>query len=272
MRPEMEEGQEHPATAPSAAPSRPTTWIWLAPIVLVLAPLLQQAFRTEIAEWRMALAYEAWLDRRIDDVAHHARAATAWDPEQIRNWLLLAGWLMDAGRYDQAIGVSDEALRSFRSRSHVEGDPTSDFQLAILLNLAAYSRALGQTELKRARELSEESLRRTPTADEGTLAAFLDTRGYISLLLRDLKTAKADMNNAIRLIEAASDFDMARVQRERQLAIDPRPFDRELSSDWRARIELYEHRAQLFEALGQPKKAQADRTRVRKLRAEAEGS
>ena len=69
----------------------------------------------------------------------------------------------------------------------------------ISLNSLSYARALANVELDQALKDVEKAL--TFELDDGSLAAFLDTRGYIKFLLGDPAAAEMDLTTAINMYE-----------------------------------------------------------------------
>jgi hypothetical protein len=85
----------------------------------------------------------------------------------------------------------------------------------------------------------------------------LDTRGYIHFRRGDLTAAEADLNLAVDRTE--QDYQGEERTRHR------REFNQPLDRLRKSLAVIRYHRALVFDALGQSKKAEADRRRVREL-------
>ncbi|HVX62797.1 MAG TPA: hypothetical protein VHC19_19415, partial [Pirellulales bacterium] len=128
-------------------------------------------------------------------------------------------------------------------------------------NNRAYARAIAGIELEEAFQDIEEAMSaysdiRGPTDDpEAQNAAFLDTRGYLHLLLGRPEKALADLDLAIRIAEKDRDDVFRQLDRfsvnQKVRDYYQRQFDQELAV-------LYHHRGQAHDKLGHKSEAEAD--------------
>lgn len=178
--------------------------------------------------------------------------------------------------YDKLIKLNGRYARAYQGRSRVyqrmnrHREAVDDLTQVIKLsserdaesrNERAYARAIGGIELEEgfkdiqlALEFSAE-LRGTPNTPENANAAFLDTRGYLHLLLGRPQEALADLDQAIKNAPAEHQ-DVSK-----RFRLDQRPSGVREYFTKRFREELaviYHHRGQAHEALGHAAEAEED--------------
>ncbi len=166
-------------------------------------------------------------------------------------------------RYAQAyIGRSMVFQRLQRHREAID-DLTQAIKLSserspLPRNNRAYARAIAGIELEEAFQDIEEAMaadaerRGGPDSPGEENAIFLDTRGYLHLLLGRPEQALADLNEAIRIVEKHRREQLDRFNaQEKRWAFDQRQFDHVLAV-------VYHHRGQAHEKLGHTSEAEAD--------------
>lgn len=178
--------------------------------------------------------------------------------------------------YDKLIKLNGRYASAYQRRSQVyqrlnrHREAIDDLTRVIKLsserdaesrNNRAYARALGGIELEQGFQDIQEGLefsaelRGTPNTPENANAAFLDTRGYLHLLLGRPKEALADLDQAIKNAE------VEHRNASEKLRLDRRPSrDREFYFQlFRQELAvIYHHRGQAHEALGHVAEAEAD--------------
>jgi tetratricopeptide (TPR) repeat protein len=181
--------------------------------------------------------------------------------------------LLEQKRYLDAVRDADEVVRLVKRGG-------SNFQLHTALNEAAYFRALAGADLDQALQDADEAIAmiraaqqlHLPTLAEtgadptsqgqldGTLAAALDTRGYIHYQQGNLDAARKDFDDAIGLHDRHR-HELAR----RLLTSDPleRPYFRAslLGSHESQGVMLY-HRGLVFSKLGDTRRASQDQQKA----------
>ncbi len=177
--------------------------------------------------------------------------------------------LLEQKRYLDAVRDADEIVRLVKRGG-------SDLPLNQALNEAAYFRALAKEDLEKALHDADEAIamirvarqRHRPTLEEtgadrsplwrldATLAATLDTRGFIHYHQGKLDAARKDLDDAIDLHDRYR-HELAR----RLLTSDPleRPFYRnELLRAQRSQGVMLYHRGLVFSKLGDTRRASRD--------------
>ncbi len=279
---------QHTNNARAAHPGRPARWVRLILITLVLGPVLWMWAPRERARWYAAKALEKQLAGQPESALAYLDRALEWDVQS--DWLYRqrGDWLVDAGRYEQALEdytraialAPDEALnymqrsvawqhlgrhdRSIADWERVEALFTNRSQRhrAIAWNGLAYARALGKQDLDQALAEVERAL-----AIFGPDPAMLDTRGYIQFLRGELETAREDLNQAVLTIESQH----AALSQRRDYS-DRREHEQRLRQHAHSVAVLRYHRALIYEELGEPEQAAQDFGRVRQLGFEPERS
>lgn len=169
-------------------------------------------------------------------------------------------------RYAQAyIGRSIVFQRLERHREAID-DLTQAIKLSserspLPRNNRAYARAIAGIELEEAFQDIEAAmavdadLRGGPDSPGEENAAFLDTRGYLHLLLGRPEQALADLDQAVKIVEKARAAQFEQLDRfnaqEKERAFWQRQFDHDLAV-------MYHHRGQAHEKLGHTSEAEAD--------------
>lgn len=170
------------------------------------------------------------------------------------------------GRYAAAYSGRSVVYQRLNRHREAIDDLTQVIKLsserdAMSRNNRAYARAIAGIELEEAFQDIEEALeysaelREKPDTGENANAAFLDTRGYLHLLLGRPEKALADLEQAV-----------ANAEKERQETIDALQF-RRIPSRIRDFYEnrfnhelavIYHHRGQAHQALGHAAEAEVD--------------
>ncbi len=157
----------------------------------------------------------------------------------------------------QHLGRHAEAIRDWKKLMDRHQSASAE-QRAVFLNGLAYAQSLDNRkspELDKALENITQALNLV-----GQNAAMLDTRGYIHYRRGNLAAAIADLNLAVQRMEQ----EHKEMQQTRQY-VDRREFERELQKSRKSLAVIRYHRAVVFDALGKPTEADADRQRVREL-------
>lgn len=138
---------------------------------------------------------------------------------------------------------------------------SAEEQAALPKNNRAYARAIAGIELEEAFQDIEEALaldaRRQGTLGEPDQqnAAYLDTRGYLHLLLGRPEQALTDLDRAIQITEQERDKKLIQLEQFK------------VNAKWRAYVQrvfaqelavMYHHRGQAHEKLGHKSEAEAD--------------
>lgn len=269
----------------------PRTILWLMLLVfmgLLVGGIARSGGWQDVKDWfaEMLLqrAQQKWLaSGDTPGALADVDRAAAWSPDDPNIYELralirlemkdLVGALED---YDRLIKFNGRYANAYRGRSQVyqrlnrHREAIDDLTQVIKLsserdarsrNDRAYARAIAGIELEDAFKDIEEALeysaelRGTPDTGENANAAFLDTRGYLHLLLGRPEAALADLDQAIKVAEV-----------ERQRAIDqsklgryPPAYEaRKLQELAHYSAVMYHHRGQVHEALGHAAEAEAD--------------
>lgn len=272
--------------------SRRGRWIAIAgTLTIVLVPLLWAEVPVEIARWYHASAKESDLDGDSTQALLNLDRALEWSPYDPNLYLYRANLrlrlnqpfaaLEDAEQAValaparsieplsqralvlQRLGRHKSALRDIDRVVRLVGDETGKPRIAgqgparsydEVLNFRAYSRALAKLDLERALEDIENAIAR---AGDELSFDYLDTRGYILLLLGELAGAKQDMERAVELAEKAL---LAHQASKR----DGDERSRRLQENHLHEIlaVLYHHRGLVYQQLGDLKSAERDLSRA----------
>jgi tetratricopeptide (TPR) repeat protein len=274
------------ADLPPEKPQRPKSrWLNRATIMvavlLVLGPVIYLGLPDEVARWYVAAAIEAYEDGDTVGALRHMDAASRWGSDNPAIYVYLGSWKQQEGDYEGSlvqynkvleIDATDEWALVQRSQvlqhlgRHVQSiadwkklassSAMSQIQRRVMyLNGLAYAQALGDTELDAALENIENAINSV-----GQNAAMLDTRGFIQYRRGDLKSAKADLELAVKLVED----EYSQAARVTQY-IQPREFEASLKAFAQSVAVIRYHRSLVFDALEEPDAAANDRARVREL-------
>ncbi len=262
-------------------PSGSARGVRLILILLVLGPVLWMWAPRERARWYTAKALEQQLAGDPEEALTYLNRALEWDRQS--DWLYRqrADWLVDAGRYEQALedytraialspgealnymqrsvawqylGRHDQSIADWERVVELFSNHSSRHR-AIAWNGLAYARALGKRDLEQALEDIERAL-----AIFGPDPAMLDTRGYLRFLGGDLEAAREDLNQAVQTIENQH----AELKQRRDYA-DRREHEQRVRQHAHSVAVLRYHRALIYEQLGEPEQAAQDVGRVRQL-------
>ena len=202
------------------------------------------------AQWR--------VDREPDQALADCDLALKAGGDEVLVHRVRSQLLASMGRMRQATDELLEARQQMSARHY----PAS--ALAAQLNEVAYMRAVSKSDLHQALKEINEALKSLPKPDQKrlteeqaqSLVAYLDTRGYILLLLNRPKEAINDMDSAEKLIRER----LQPLRFAHQLAArDLRDFhflDRERHYSYGV---IYYHRSLVLEKLGHKKDALRDR-------------
>ncbi len=253
----------------------------LGTLALVLGPLLYAWFPKEISRWYEASAIENYSNGNHEEATADLNKALEWDPENPSAYRQRAEWRLDdrdyAGALEdcnhalevaakdtrtllqrslalQHLGRHAEAIEDWKKLAELHGHSTAANRTTVLNGLA-YARALGNIELDEALADVEKALE-----IEGDNAAMLDTRGFIYYRRKDMKSAKRDMDAAVKGLD--TDLQEAR---NPQRAVDQRDFKRRLKLANHNEAVIRYHRALVNDKVGEPEQAEQDRQRVRDL-------
>ncbi|HUY90601.1 MAG TPA: hypothetical protein VMV10_17820 [Pirellulales bacterium] len=251
---------------------------WFAELLLNRA---WQKFRLE-ADSRGALAD---LDRAAalspdDPKIYELRAEVRFELKDFQGALADYDQLIKLnGRYAAAYAGRSVVYQRLKRHREAIDDLTQVIKLsserdALSRNNRAYARAIAGIELEAgfediqdALEFSAE-LRGTPDSPQNANAAFLDTRGYLHLLLGRPEAAWADLDQAIKNAEAEhrNQADQLRLDRQppQVRAYFAKRFAEELAV-------MYHHRGQAQQALGHAAEAEADLSKGDELGYNPEG-
>jgi tetratricopeptide (TPR) repeat protein len=253
----------------------------LATFALVLGPLAYLGLPDEISRWYIAAAIEAQRDGDTSKALERMADARRWAPENPAIPVYRGDWKRDAGDFEGSLVEYERALQidatnrwALMNRSvslqHLgrHAEAIADWKRllasdgaafpairAVNLNGLAYAQAVGNTELDDALENVEQALRTV-----GQNAAMLDTRGFIQYRRGDLKSARADLDLAVKLIEEQYAQASNSTQYTRR-----REFEAGLNELARSVAVLRYHRALVYEAMGRSERAAKDLARVREL-------
>jgi tetratricopeptide (TPR) repeat protein len=252
-------------------------------LLLVFGPILYAWLPHEVAAWYAAAAFEKRLDGDFDGAFATLDRAMAWDADDSSLYGLRGEWRLTRKQYTEALedfrrvlelepgkrnsavliqrtqalqrlGRHDEAIAEWKRLGKLhQGDNAAT--RATMLNGLAYAMAVGKTDLDQALEPIEQALRLV-----GNNGAMLDTRGFIHLLRGDLEKAKFDLDLAVALVEQQ----LGKAQKADEY-IDRREYLLALHQEQEGVAVIRYHRALVYDKLGQPDQANADRQRVRDL-------
>jgi tetratricopeptide (TPR) repeat protein len=271
------------------ASPRAILWLMLLVFVGLLAGGIARSGKWQdvknwFAEMLLQRAQEKWLaSGDIPGALADVEQAAAWSPDDPNIYELralirvemkdLVGALED---YDRLIKFNGRYANAYRGRSQVyqrlnrHREAIDDLTQVIKLsserdarsrNDRAYARAIAGVELEDALKDIEEALeysaelRGTPDAPENANAAFLDTRGYLHLLLGRPKAAMTDLDQAIKVAEAEQ---QQAIRQSKHSRYPPAYQARILQQFAHNLAVMYHHRGQVHEALGQVAEAEAD--------------
>jgi tetratricopeptide (TPR) repeat protein len=245
--------------------NRRINWLVWIPFGIVAIPVGIGFVRQEVATWKLALAYERSLGGDIETAVRYGEEASRWAPQDIDLKKRRLIWLLEANRAQEAVKLADElraiAAEDFRSSPTVAA--MSEF--ATSLNNAAYARGMAKRDLRRAKALIDEALLLPLVLDEYSRATFLDTRGYVAMLLRDDETARADLDLAVRLVDRPFGLMLSSVRHDNQLNVDPRPASRRETELRHGVASVYQHRSELNQRLGEVERAAKDAARAKEI-------
>lgn len=252
--------------------------VGIAAAVIWTTPLGQQ-LRLQAANWIAQRGYDKYLNGDLQGALTDLDTAIAWADgaasfHDLRGVIRLeAGQLEESLRdFNKLLDISPDYAHGYMRRSLVyqrlnrHDEAIADLTRAIELssdaesspwNARAYARAIANVELDAALADVEKALtllknkRPTMTSDEynESLAAFLDTRGYLYYLLDRYEEGLADMDEALRLAEEA--VPAADAADRRTLQYRTRKWEENLSV-------MYHHRGLIHEKLGNAEQAARD--------------
>jgi tetratricopeptide (TPR) repeat protein len=267
--------------------SKPSKTGWLSILTiagvcaLVLGPVVYLGLPDEISRWYVAAALEAHADGDTPRALEHMQAASDWAPENISIYIYRGqlkqqegdyagslvecnkaleidptneGALIQRSQAFQHLGRHDEAIADWKT---LTSSPSMSriASRVMYLNGLAYAQALGNTELDAALENVENAIKTV-----GQNSAMLDTRGFIQYQRGDLKSARSDLELAVKMIE--DEYSQAAGTRQ---DTPPSEFDEALKQLAQSVAVIRYHRSLIFDALNKPDAAAKDRARVREL-------
>ena len=94
---------------------------------------------------------------------------------------------------------------------------------------------------------------------------FIDTLGYILLLLGDLKEAKFYLEQAAALAKTQDEEKRVQIRELMQRVVDQRSLQAELERIDQNYAVIVHHRGEVYEAIGEIEKAEADYEEAEKL-------
>ncbi|HPM81788.1 MAG TPA: hypothetical protein PLF81_13865, partial [Candidatus Anammoximicrobium sp.] len=253
-------------------------------LLISLGPVLYFGLPDEVAKWHVAAATEMRLDGKRQEALTRLDAALRWARSGAAIYVCRADWMLEdelfqkaLEDYDRALALEPDHLSALIQRCEVfqhlgrHAEAIRDWkklmdrhqsapaeQRAVFLNGLAYAQSLDNgksPELDKALENITQALNLV-----GQNAAMLDTRGYIHYRRGNLAAAIVDLNLAVQRMEQ----EHKEMQQTRQY-VDRREFERELQKSRKSLAVIRYHRAVVFDALGKPTEADADRQRVREL-------
>lgn len=209
------------------------------------------------------------LAEKYDESVEQADEIISLRPDDPKSYDLRVAARLEQKRYEDAVPDADRVVELVKKG----GTPIPVYEA---LNEAAYFRALAQDDLDRALRDADEAVamiraarrvrRPTPASKaadrallrllDGTLAATLDTRGYIHYLLGDLDAAREDLDEAIELYYRYRD-ELTRLL----LTCDSieRPYRRDdLRRAQSSLAEILYHRGLVLSKLGDTRRANQD--------------
>jgi tetratricopeptide (TPR) repeat protein len=256
----------------------------LAAILLVAGPLVYLALPDEIARWYVAAAMERQLDGETERALACLEKAEFWSPGNPALYTCHGDWKLEQNDYAgsveqynralqmdpsytaalvgrsqalQHLGRHDQAIADWKRLLEKHSGGFSG-RRAMFLNGLAYAQALGNTELESALENVNAALDLV-----GHDGAILDTRGYIHYQRGDYKSARADLDLAVSMIEKA--FEPHQKERDTRQFVDRRTHEADFRTLAKSVAVIRYHRALAYDALDKPDQAERDRRRVREL-------
>jgi tetratricopeptide (TPR) repeat protein len=268
---------------PPPLPARPIPWLVIVLLLaLVLVPLFVWEWPEEQLRWKVARAVEARLQGNKDEALTAIDEILRDNPKNVAVLLLRVQWQIEDGQGDRALADVETAYEATGRRGlllarngvgtavgrYAEAARDADTLLkdigtnrpdrrANMLNLAAYTRAIGNIELKRALEQANEALK---LATEEQHIALYDTRGFIYYRLKRYPEALTDLDLAIREVDA--EFAAWKAAHPHE-AFRPENADFSTRFNFRGWSVIYYHRGLVYQALENTEKAEADFKQVR---------
>ncbi len=191
----------------SEQPAPTSRWrsrIVLALLILLCSPWLYRSFRVEIGKWYIAASEDATYHDHSDRALALAQKALAWAPDNATIQNHLAMQFLRAGDAKQAAQMANQALENCRQTAQQQG--VAGELLCRALNQSAYAHALAQTELPTALANIDQAIeihRQINDRPFASPAGWLDTRGYLRLLLADAPAAdrKSAYDSLLQTVE-----------------------------------------------------------------------
>jgi tetratricopeptide (TPR) repeat protein len=253
---------------------------------IVLGPLVYTQGSHEIARWHLAAAIEQRLDGDLDGAIRSLTQSLEKCPNNEELYRNRAQWRIEKKDYLAALADADRAVSltggdpwSLVLRSEVYQhlrrytEAVNDWNTLVqnlaslgvetrsfVLNGRAYARALGGNELSEALADIETALQTV-----GHNAAMLDTRGFVYYRLQRHRSARTDLEKAVRLIEIEHASLSEELEKSRRTFPDPRQFELQLRAHAATVAVIRYHRALVYRRLNMPKEAEEDLNRVREL-------
>jgi tetratricopeptide (TPR) repeat protein len=248
-------------TSPETRPGRSARRILLVLVIVLFGlPLAYSAVRQEVSQWRLAASFEKMLRGDLPGAVQCLDTAISWSPDWAELYAQRAGYLIDQGDAASALPDCDRALELARAEWTRDESPATLQRLALALNQRAYAYALHRSNMEVALENIDEAIELA-----GSDYQFLDTRGYLHLLLDNVEKATDDIELAVQLAEIkykAIRNDYLSLRRD---SVDRRPADHALQRLEDSFAVIYHHRGELYEKLGQADEAQRDLDRAQRL-------
>jgi tetratricopeptide (TPR) repeat protein len=285
---------------PAAPPRRRTPWLWMLGFaLLVVAPVIAVNYHAEVSRWKVAAALEAWERGDATGGEQLLQEALRWDPQNPQvplvraqrladnkdyagalemlekasehgatvSTFVLAEFLTKAGRAKEAVALFDPAIRALRV---ADSETVFEFlhkayrgNLASLLNMQAYLRAVGNFELEAALEQIEEALSYSP--DKRSRTALLDTRGFIRWRKGEYAEALADLNVSVEQAEQELKEALSPKAGVGRKSVTPADLRHEKEQLTKPVAVIRYHRALIHQSLGDEAQAEKDFARVREL-------
>lgn len=170
------------------------------------------------------------------------------------------------GRYAAAFAGRSVVYQRLKRHREAIDDLTQVIKLsserdALSRNNRAYARAIAGVELEEAFEDIEQALefsselRGRPATGENANAAFLDTRGYLHLLLGRPEAALADLDQAVKIAESERRDTLKQLAGSRIPSALRERYAKQFAHELAV---MYHHRGQAHEALGHGAEAETD--------------
>jgi len=265
------------------------SWFFILFMIgVVVGPLIVFWLPGEIARWHQAAILEQWLNGDLSGAIKSLDHVIERYPDQAGLYLQRAEWNLKIEDYQAALADCNQALQlvpnshsGYQLRSQAK-QHLGDFDAGVLdmkkvlalsengreflrptaLNGLAYARALAKSDLKDALDEIQEVIS-VPGLEADP--AILDTRGYIYYLRRDFKSARADLERAVKLIEKRHADESSELMRENPRVLDVRVVQQRLNTLEQSVAVIRYHRALLYKALRMRAEAKQDLARVREL-------